>query len=129
MIETTTTTTTTTTTSVQIHLTDVPNSSWHLNNSLDLEESFQVVDLSEGHAHENHALEECPPHDAGVGRVVDGAVDTVAHLHVFLLVFHSAQRHGELLDHVVEFVVVFRIFFRRVFWWLCKAKNKNIFNI
>ena len=55
----------------------------------DLEESLEVVDLSEGHGDEDEGLEEGPHDDAGVCVFVDGPVDAVTDGHVLLLVLHA----------------------------------------
>ena len=66
------------------------------NDSSDFKESFQVVDLAEGHGHEDEGLEEGPHDDAGVGVLVYGPMDAVSDGHVLLLVLDAWNRKGRL---------------------------------
>lgn len=51
-----------------------------LHHALDLEESFQVVNLTDGHQDEDKGLERGPQDDTRVGALVDRAMNLVAHL-------------------------------------------------
>ena len=42
-----------------------------LDDSPDFKEALQVVDLTQGHGHQNQRLEKRPQHHPGVGVVVD----------------------------------------------------------
>lgn len=51
-----------------------------LNDSSDLEEALQVVDLSQGHRHQHGGLEHGPQNHTRVGALVDGTVNSIADL-------------------------------------------------
>lgn len=51
-----------------------------LDDTLDFEESLEVVNLPEGHDEEDGRFEDGPHHHSGVCALVDRAMDAVAHL-------------------------------------------------
>lgn len=79
-----------------------PTSNPTSHNSSHFKESLQIVDLSDGHCHQDHSLEERPPYDTTVGWLVNATMNTVSYTHVFLFMFNRCEWLSQLTDHVLK---------------------------